>query len=517
MFSALTEFGNNPFTKITAALRMSKIPVHIADYFGTERELVSAQQFDTVIKGARVVDPTNSIDGTLDLGIRHGKVAQISEHIAPENADDVIEAGGLIVMPGHIDTHAHLSSPFNTSVDRAFGHAMLVESGTTTAIDLAGDPTAMSKGMLARGAGMNVASLMGLVPHSTIPEDDPRPNVLRDAIADVKKRGGYGVKMLGGYHPFTPEVSSTVVKEANEQLAWVAFHVGTKDSGSDMTGLREVPEITGNGRLHVAHINSYTRGMIDEPHEEVREALAMIESMKSNWITEAYLAQANGTNGKCDEEGNVVYNVAQNCLKARGYPTTEAGVRQSLLDGYGSALVERGGRVVLVTGQEAVDIWESKATDASLSYPVNPPTSAFSLATARYDDGSFVVDAISTDGGSLPRNVAIERTMALVNFGALSMDEAVIKLSYTPSRMLGLLNKGHFTEGADADVTIVNPATGKATMSLVAGELIMLNGRAIGKGGTWLVLEDGKQAAEQSGLPYEVVNLENSKLYAGWN
>lgn len=475
--------------------------------------MVTQQQFDTVLSGGRVVDPTNNLDGQMDVGIRHRKIASIAEAIAPEHADDIIDVSGQIVMPGHIDTHAHLSSPFNSNVDRAFGHAMLVESGTTTAIDLAGDPTAMVTGMISRGAGLNVASLMGLVPHQTVSEDDPRPAVLRDVIADVKKRGGYGVKMLGGYHPFTPEASADVVAAANEQMAWVAFHVGTKDSGSDMTGLREVPEITGKGRLHVAHINSYTRGMIDEPHEEVREALGMIEQMRSQWITEAYLAQANGTNGLCDENGDVVYNVAQNCLKARGYPTTDEGVKASLMDGYGSALIERGGRVVMVTGKEAVEIWESASTDASLSYPVNPPTSAFSLATAKYDDGSFRVDAISTDGGSLPRNVAIERTMALVAFGALTMDEAVMKLSYTPSRMLGLLNKGHFSESADADITVVNPGTGKATMSLVAGELIMLNGRAIGKGGTWLVLEEGKEAAAATGLPYEVVDLANSKLY----
>ena len=308
--------------------------------------LVTTQQFDSVLKNGRIVDPTNNIDGAFDLGIRHGKVAAVAENIALELADDIIDVTGQIVMPGHIDTHAHLSSPFNRSVDRAYGHAMLVESGTTTALDLAGDPTAMANGMLRRGAGLNVASLMGLVPHSTIKEDDPGPSVIRDVIADVKKRGGIGVKLLGGYHPFTPEVSADVVKEANDQLAWVAFHVGTKDSGSDMTGLREVPEITGAGRLHVAHINSYTRGMVDEPHEEVQEALRMIERMRSQWVTEAYLAQANGTNGLCDEAGNLVYNVAQNCLKARGYPTTDKGIRAALLDGYGSALVERGGRGV---------------------------------------------------------------------------------------------------------------------------------------------------------------------------
>ena len=239
--------------------------------------------------------------------------------------------------------------------------------------------------------------------------------------------------------------------------------------------------------------------------------------MRSQWITEAYLAQANGTNGLCDEQGNVVYNVAQNCLKARKYPTTEDGIKASLMDEYGSALIERNGRIIMVTGKEAVEIWQAASTNASLSYPVNPATSAFSLATAKYDDGDFRVDAISTDGGSLPRNVAIERTMALVSFGALTMDEAVMKLSYIPSRMLGLLNKGHLSEGADADITVVNPTSGKACMSFVAGEMIMRNGKALGTGGTWLVLDEGGKTADMSGIPYEVINLENSKLYKNWH
>ena len=87
---------------------------------------------------------------------------------------------------------------------------------------------------------------------------------------------------------------------------------------------------------------------------------------------------------------------------------------------------------------------------------------------------------ISTDGGSLPRNVSIRRTFALVAFGALSPLEAADKLSYRPSRALGLLDKGHFSEGADADVTIVDRSTGAASMSLVAGEPIMIDGKAVG-------------------------------------
>ncbi|MEX0761991.1 MAG: hypothetical protein WD333_06090, partial [Dehalococcoidia bacterium] len=134
-----------------------------------------ASQYDVIIRGGEVIDPANGVQGVLDLGIRHGKVAAVSERLDESQSDDVIDAAGRIVMPGHIDTHAHLSSPFQRSVDRAFGHVMLAESGTTTALDLAGEPESLADGMKRRGAGMNVAGLLGLVPHETVGEDDPGP------------------------------------------------------------------------------------------------------------------------------------------------------------------------------------------------------------------------------------------------------------------------------------------------------------------------------------------------------
>ncbi len=89
--------------------------------------MVSLQQYDRVLKNGRVVDPANDIDGQFDLGIRHGKVSSITENIVPDLADDIIDVSGQIVMPGHIDTHAHLSTPAEGSVQSAYGHAMLVE------------------------------------------------------------------------------------------------------------------------------------------------------------------------------------------------------------------------------------------------------------------------------------------------------------------------------------------------------------------------------------------------------
>ena len=96
---------------------------------------------------------------------------------------------------------------------------------------------------------------------------------------------------------------------------------------------------------------------------------------------------------------------------------------------------------------------------------------------------------MASDGGSHPRNINIESTTALVQFGALSPLEMVEKLSYNPSRMFGLRNKGHFSPGADADVTVIDPAAGKAVRTFVAGRPVLVDGQVVQTGGT--VLSDG--------------------------
>ncbi|GIT59485.1 MAG: hypothetical protein Ct9H300mP19_14330 [Dehalococcoidia bacterium] len=127
--------------------------------------MTTTQQFDLVLKNGHVVDPANNIDGRFDVGIKYGKIASVINNINLDMADDTIDVEGQIVMPGHIDTHAHVSSVFGNDTNRAYGHAMLVESGkTTTALDLAGNPTLMAEGMLQRGAGLKSRFFDGFGP-----------------------------------------------------------------------------------------------------------------------------------------------------------------------------------------------------------------------------------------------------------------------------------------------------------------------------------------------------------------
>ena len=63
-------------------------------------------RFDRVIRGGMVVDGSRLPRFRGDIGIKDGVIAEIGQ-IGAGEADEVIDAGGLIVAPGFVDLHTH--------------------------------------------------------------------------------------------------------------------------------------------------------------------------------------------------------------------------------------------------------------------------------------------------------------------------------------------------------------------------------------------------------------------------
>ena len=62
--------------------------------------------YDLLIKNGTVVDGTGAPRFQADVAVKDGKIARIAPEIA-EEAETVIDARGLVVAPGFIDTHTH--------------------------------------------------------------------------------------------------------------------------------------------------------------------------------------------------------------------------------------------------------------------------------------------------------------------------------------------------------------------------------------------------------------------------
>jgi dihydropyrimidinase len=91
--------------------------------------------FDLVIRGATVVTAREAT--TRDIAVRDGRVAALL-HPGDGDAHELLDAHGLVALPGGIDTHTHVAWPYDGTftVDdfRSAGRAAAL-SGTTTIID----------------------------------------------------------------------------------------------------------------------------------------------------------------------------------------------------------------------------------------------------------------------------------------------------------------------------------------------------------------------------------------------
>src|SRR5260370_38794957 len=67
---------------------------------------------DMVISGGRVMDPESGLDAVRNVGVRAGKIVEISER--PLHGKQIIDAHGLVNAPGFIEVHGHVQEPRNS-------------------------------------------------------------------------------------------------------------------------------------------------------------------------------------------------------------------------------------------------------------------------------------------------------------------------------------------------------------------------------------------------------------------
>jgi N-acyl-D-aspartate/D-glutamate deacylase len=265
--------------------------------------LLSAQQFDIVIEGGRVMDPETGLDGVRSLGIRDGKIASISP--SRLSGKRLIHAAGLVVAPGFIDLHQHGQDLASQRVKAFDGvtTALEMELGAPDVAEFLGSKEGRSlihygttashvaARSLVFGAPLSKGTILPKSGPAT--EDHATPQQIQQIqqrLRDQLDAGGLGIGMGIEYVPGATRLEVIdMFRVAAERKLPVYTHMrsaGHVEPGSAVQSTEEVigaAAISG-ASLHIVHVNSTCL-------KDSLECLSLIEGARAHGVdvtTEAY-------------------------------------------------------------------------------------------------------------------------------------------------------------------------------------------------------------------------------------
>ena len=378
----------------------------------------------TLIAGGRVICPDQGIDATLNVLLADRKVMELTA--SRPDADEVIDASGMIVSPGLIDMHVHLREPGREGEETiASGSAAAVAGGFTSvacmpnthpAIDneassefvvlqaeRAGLANIYPIGAITKGRqGEELSEIGQLSRGGTVAFSDDGSPV---GNADMMRRGLQYTKMFGKAiieHCEDPALSGDGVMNEGV-LSTTLGLAGIPNASEEVAIARNIilADETG-GKLHVAHVS--TAGGVELIRTAKRRGARVTAEVTPHHFT---------LTDECVRTFDPVY-------KMNPPLRTQADV-DALLEGL------RDGTIDAIASDHAPHSTEKK----QLEFPAAP----------------FGVIGLES---ALP--VAITELIG----GVLDWPQLIAALTWNPARILGI-GKGSLRPGSDADVTLIDP------------------------------------------------------------
>lgn len=380
---------------------------------------------NTLLKRARILDPSQGLDMTGDILISDGKISEIGEDLVfgGDSETEIIDCAGLTAAPGLVDMHVHLRDPGQTHKEDVFS------------------------GCRAAAAG-GVTSLLAM-PNTVPPMDSPE--AVR-ALLEKAKTADAAV--------YTAACITQGLK--GEELAdlaalWQAGAIALSDDGKPVKNtaclLEALKQGSGLGLTVTAHCE------------------------------DAYLAAGGLINeGKVSKELGVkgIPNAAEDCGTAREIAAAAsigAPVHICHVSTRGSVELirdakRRGVKVTAETCPHYLLLTEDALKKRDADYRMNPPlrTEEDRLALLEgLKDGT--IDAVSTDhaphtseekadfltapNGSIGMETSLAAVFTALD-GVLTLSQILEKMSWNPAKILNI-PAGTLQTGANADIVLFDP------------------------------------------------------------
>ncbi|MFT5466383.1 MAG: dihydroorotase [Verrucomicrobiales bacterium] len=195
-------------------------------------------QYDILIQGGEVIDPSQQLLGARDIAIKDGKIAAIAESLSDVEARHTIDARGLIVTPGLIDLHVHVYTHVPLGLD---ADSLCPAGGVTTMLDTgsagSNNFAAFRRDDIDRAKtevlGLVNLSCIGLVAYDLGELMDPRYADVEGVVRTIREHPGVaiGVKIRAGAHIIGSGEQGRkhflqAVEAARKSGTWLMVHIG---------------------------------------------------------------------------------------------------------------------------------------------------------------------------------------------------------------------------------------------------------------------------------------------------
>jgi len=239
---------------------------------GSSPQTGEQRPYDLLIKGGKVIDPSQGLEAELDVAVRGGKIASVAPAIPEGQAGQVIRAQGKIVTPGLIDIHTHVFpyvGPYGIEPD-----PYCVRRGVTSVID-AGTSGAFTfpafRRFIIERAATRIRALLHVVSIGMVAGSTPNMGELEDLRYCVPKLAvetanqnrdlivGFKIRFSEHYTgPNDLEGMRRARAAADEAALPIMIHIG-----GSYTPLNEFLALMKKGDVVTHSFNSHPHGLLD--------------------------------------------------------------------------------------------------------------------------------------------------------------------------------------------------------------------------------------------------------------
>lgn len=464
---------------------------------------------DLVICGAKIYDGTNSPSFYANIGVSGGKIVQITR--LPLSGHQVLDAHGLALCPGFIDTHGHMDSMLaQEPLQRA-----KLEQGITTSIGgLCGGseaPAVNPDGSLYTfekylnelshtSMGANLALMAGngnlricAMGYSSSAPAPGQMECMKSLLRDAMQAGALGISFGLIYPPASYasiDEMAELCKVVAEYDGFAAFHL-RNEGDRFYEAVEEAFEVARRSgcRLILSHHKAtrepnwgktlVTLGMLDRAAEQGLEVYADAHPYTAvSAGLKAYIPQALHSSG-------IEHLIEMSSGGSSKKALTEA-IEQSLQSNTGHYKQTDPPRAYILAsrthpeynGRRIVDI----AKEQGLSFAevvVNTLHDDGMTTTGMHVDIMHSADVnrvlrhprvmLCTDGSSILPGIAVHPRVRgtfprflgrmCIRGGLMPAETAISKMTYLPARVYGFRGKGLVRENCDADLVLFDPMT----------------------------------------------------------